>query len=138
MGFRKRYFVLKRIFLTILNLNKRFKFGIGGLLLNLTAVVSIPAQSPTNQIFFNEEEQEWISENPTVKASSSTLYAPFDFERTGLPAGLSIDYLNLVAQKVGLKIEYVKYYDFADSLAGANDYPTKPIDIGTLLSKMSV
>lgn len=110
---------MKHIYLTILNLNKWFKFGIGVLLLNLIATVSTPAQSPTNQIFFTEDEKAWISENPTVKASSSTLYAPFDFNRSGLPAGLSIDYLGLVSQKVGLKVEYVKYVDFPNSLAGA-------------------
>ncbi len=54
-----------------------------------------------------EQEHLWIIQNPIVRATNYTEWAPIDFFDAGKPTGLSVDYLNLVAQKVGLNIEYI-------------------------------
>lgn len=92
---------------------------IGALVSVLMGAVSASTQDLASDINLTAAEEVWIFENPIIKASNSKFYAPFDFMRAGLPSGLSIDYLNLVAQKVGLKIEYVKYDNFPNSVAGA-------------------
>ncbi len=58
-------------------------------------------------IDFTKEEQEYIKTHPVVKVHNELNWAPFNFNENGNPQGLSIDYMNLVAQKVGLKVEYV-------------------------------
>ena len=37
-------------------------------------------------------------------------WPPFDFVIGGEPAGYSIDYLNILAEKIGFKIEYIHGY----------------------------
>ncbi len=90
------------------------------------------AHSSTDTTFLTEEEQTWIAEHPLVKTLSSTSYAPFDFMSGGQPAGLSIDYLNLVGAKVGLKFEYVRYDTWPDMLEGMQN---KEIDLTHSISK---
>lgn len=59
------------------------------------------------QIDLTEEEKEWIKEHPVLKATNEMDWAPIDFVRNGREAGFSIDYLNLVASKIGFEIQYV-------------------------------
>ncbi|MBT5186764.1 MAG: transporter substrate-binding domain-containing protein [Kordiimonadaceae bacterium] len=59
------------------------------------------------QIELTKEEQQWIDEHPTIRAAGGTDYVPIQFMRNGKANGLSIDYINLIAGKVGLKVEYV-------------------------------
>jgi len=55
-----------------------------------------------------DEERAWIKAHPVIRVSNEPGYAPFDFFEKGEPAGLSIDYLNMVARRVGLRLEYVQ------------------------------
>lgn len=57
-----------------------------------------------------EEEKDWINKHPIVKATSKINAAPMEFTRAGEFVGFSVDYLNLVAEKVGLNIEYISGY----------------------------
>ena|GEM_PF-2775943 len=52
-------------------------------------------------------EQDWIRENPVIRVSNESAWPPFNFAKDGEPQGFSIDFMNLVAQKAGLKVEYV-------------------------------
>ena len=61
--------------------------------------------SPTLNL--TEQERLWVIQNPTIRATNYTEWAPIDFFEAGKPAGLSVDYLNLVAQKIGLSVEYI-------------------------------
>lgn len=56
------------------------------------------------------EEKEWIKKHPVIRATSKINAAPMEFTRAGEFVGFSIDYLNLVAKKVGLNIEYITGY----------------------------
>ena len=58
-------------------------------------------------------------------------WEPFDFMENGQAKGLSIDYLNLVAKKVGLNIEYINGYSW-DELMEMTE--AKEIDISHSLS----
>ncbi|MCB0473425.1 MAG: transporter substrate-binding domain-containing protein, partial [Flavobacteriaceae bacterium] len=77
-------------------------------------------------------EKEWIAEHPVVTASNNTGYAPIDFVSAGVPAGLSIDYLNLIASKVGLKIDYINFGSWSSMLENAKK---QEVDIIQTLSK---
>lgn len=91
------------------------KFLITALLI-AGAPVNVSAQSNSEEISLTEQERAWIEEHPTITTSSNTGYAPLDFISAGGPAGLSIDYLNLLTSKVGLKVEYVNYGSWSENL----------------------
>lgn len=58
-------------------------------------------------ISLTQEEEEWLKEHPIIKASSEPDYAPWDFNVKGDARGYSVDYMNLLASKLGIKVEYV-------------------------------
>lgn len=55
-----------------------------------------------------DEERAWIKAHPVIRVSNEWEYPPLDFFENGQPAGFSIDYLNMVARRVGLRLEYVQ------------------------------
>ncbi|MFH1137401.1 MAG: transporter substrate-binding domain-containing protein [Pseudomonadota bacterium] len=53
------------------------------------------------------EEKAWLNEHRTLKAASDPNYAPVEFlDDDGRVKGIAIDYLNLVAQKLGIEISF--------------------------------
>ncbi|MBT6330397.1 MAG: transporter substrate-binding domain-containing protein, partial [Kordiimonadaceae bacterium] len=60
------------------------------------------------------EEKQWISEHPLITATNKMDSSPNEFVRAGEAAGFSVDYLNLIAENVGLKIEYVNGYSWSE------------------------
>ena len=69
-----------------------------------------------NGNLLTNEEIQWVKEHPVIKATSKNATAPNEFIRGGEPVGFSVDYLNFVAENVGLKIEYVHGYSWAELL----------------------
>jgi len=62
----------------------------------------------SNAIVLTQAEKRWLSKHPVIRTSSEPDYAPFDFVEDGKSVGFSVDYLNLLAERAGLKIEYVQ------------------------------
>jgi len=58
-------------------------------------------------IALTPEEQAWLKEHPVIRASNQINWRPFDFMDNGKPSGFSVEYLNLVAKKAGLQVEFV-------------------------------
>lgn len=84
-------------------------------------------ESEKDEIEFTSDEIVWLSEHPVIKASNYTNWAPIDFNIAGRPTGFSIDYLNLVAEKIGIEINYIS----DDSLPNLfQKLRNKEIDIG--------
>mgnify|MGYP000672242978 FL=1 len=74
------------------------------------------AQSPSQDEILTDEEKAWVADHPILRSTNEMEWAPLDFTRDGKAMGFSVDYLNLVAQKVGLEIEYVIGYTWSDLL----------------------
>lgn len=58
-------------------------------------------------IGLSEEERAWIKNNPVIRVHNETDWPPFNFAEAGKPQGFSIDFMNLLAKKTGLEVEYV-------------------------------
>ncbi|MBT8339712.1 MAG: transporter substrate-binding domain-containing protein, partial [Desulfatitalea sp.] len=69
-------------------------------------------------ITLTQAEKTWLAGHPEIRVSSEPDYAPFDFRIDGKPAGYSIDYVNLIAERLGIKLEFVQD-NWADLLAKA-------------------
>jgi|TARA_B100000315_G_scaffold221512_1_gene224932 ABC-type nitrate/sulfonate/bicarbonate transport system substrate-binding protein len=59
------------------------------------------------QVTLNAEETAWINNHPKIRVHNETGWPPFNFAKNGIPQGYSIEFMNLVASKVGLEIDYV-------------------------------
>ena len=71
----------------------------------------------SDRINLTSEEQEFIKKHPVIRVSNEMDYRPFDFARDGKPKGYSIDYLNLLAVRLGIRLEYVNGYSWNDLLS---------------------
>ncbi len=59
-------------------------------------------------IKLTNKEHTWLKEHPLIRVMNEPDYAPFDFQIDGKPAGYSIDYVKLLARRLGIEIEYVQ------------------------------
>ena len=67
-----------------------------------------PAGSvPRKRINLTEQEQAWLDAHPVIRVHNEKDWPPFNYYEFGKPRGLSIDYMNMVAEQLGLKVEYV-------------------------------
>jgi ABC-type amino acid transport substrate-binding protein/CheY-like chemotaxis protein len=60
----------------------------------------------TVRISLTPEEQAFLEAHPVIRVHNEQNWAPFNFYEHGEPTGFSIDYMNLLAEKIGLQIEY--------------------------------
>lgn len=95
-------------------------------------IILFPFFSAKAQINLTLEEQEWIREHPVLSATNEMDWAPIDFVRDGREAGFSVDYLNLVASKVGLKIQYVNGHSWGELI---EQLKTRKIDIAQSITE---
>ena len=68
------------------------------------------------------EQFRWIREHPVIRFSMDADFAPFEIPgNEGPPRGMAADFLNLVAQKTGLKFQLVRHPNWSDSLDALRD-----------------
>jgi len=89
----------------------------------ILGICDIHAQSNIN---FTQEELKWIEDHPVITSTNEVGWAPLDFNQSGEALGFSVDYLNLVAKKVGIKIEYKSGFTWSQILEKLKN---KEIDI---------
>ncbi|MCE2571055.1 transporter substrate-binding domain-containing protein [Motilimonas eburnea] len=75
--------------------------------------------SVANDLALTEAEEAFLTEHPVFRVSNETDWPPLDFVDKGVPAGYSIDYLNLLADKMGVKFSYVNGYSWFQLLEQA-------------------
>ena len=71
--------------------------------------------SAATPISLTPAEQQWIADHPTITAQNEADWPPYNFNDHGTPKGYSIDYLNLLASKLHLKVHYLAgatWYDY--------------------------
>ncbi|NOR20965.1 MAG: transporter substrate-binding domain-containing protein, partial [Xanthomonadales bacterium] len=71
----------------------------------------IGAESPQTltdgKLSLTAEEKAWISDHPVIRVHNEMDWPPFNFNENGEPRGFSIDFMNLVASRAGLQLEYI-------------------------------
>ncbi len=65
------------------------------------------AVSMAVEIDLTPVEKNWLKENPVVRVHNEQNWPPFNFVENGKPSGFAIDYMNLIASKTGLRIDFV-------------------------------
>jgi len=73
-------------------------------------------KSLTADIILSDEERDWISEHTVLRVANELDWPPFDFAEDGEPKGYSIDLINLIGEKTGLKLEFINGYTWSELL----------------------
>lgn len=85
---------------------------LGSLIFCLYLSVPVIAADTTFQL--TQEEQAWIKAHPQIIVANETDWPPFDFTVDGQPAGLSIDMVQLIARKTGLKAKFINGFTWKE------------------------
>ncbi len=67
----------------------------------------LPASPEKSVLNLTLKEKAWIKEHPEIRVHNETDWAPFNFNDNGKPKGLSIDYMNLLSKKTGIRVNYI-------------------------------
>ncbi|EMS80227.1 transporter substrate-binding domain-containing protein [Desulfotignum phosphitoxidans] len=72
------------------------------------------------------EEKAFLATHPKIRVANELDWPPFDFLLNGEPAGFAIDYVRLLAEIVGLDLEFINGYTWSQLLEKGR---TKEIDL---------
>ncbi|MDM8565178.1 bacteriohemerythrin [Candidatus Halobeggiatoa sp. HSG11] len=64
-------------------------------------------ENKNDKIVFTEKEQLWLKKHRTIRISNELNWPPFNYNVGGTPAGYSIDYINLLASRIGIEVKFV-------------------------------
>jgi polar amino acid transport system substrate-binding protein len=70
----------------------------------------------SNRVNLTAEELAYIKQNPVIRVHTEEQWAPYNFIEDNQPKGFSNDYMKLIAQKVGLKVEFMMGISWEDFL----------------------
>ena len=59
-------------------------------------------------------ERDYLKAHPVLKVQSESNWPPFNFTENGVPKGFSVDYIRLLAQKIGVEVEFVGDYTWEE------------------------
>jgi len=60
-----------------------------------------------SHIELNSEQRDYLLKNPTISVSNELDWYPYDFNQNGDANGYAVDYLKLLADKIGLRISFI-------------------------------
>jgi ABC-type amino acid transport substrate-binding protein len=86
-----------------------FKFCALAILLCLWSSLVVGQEN----VELTDQERAWVAASPVLKVGNETDWPPFDFAINKEAKGYSIDYLRLIAEKTGLRLEFVNGYTWA-------------------------
>lgn len=70
-------------------------------------ILSIITNLFSTTLELSKEEKLWLKENPILDTINMQDYPPFNFNENGKAKGFTIDYVNLMAEKLGVKVRFI-------------------------------
>lgn len=87
-------------------------------------------RQPKDKINFTKGEKRWLKKHPVIRVANETDWPPFDFNESGIAKGLAIDHIQLLAQKIGVEIEFIYGYTWMELI---ELFQQKKIDVMPVL-----
>lgn len=87
-----------------------------GWFMAFSASLASAAERLDSQIEFTQEEEIFLRDNPVIRVHNETDWPPFNFYEDGTPQGLSVEYMNILAEKIGIKVKYISGPSWNDFL----------------------
>jgi two-component system sensor histidine kinase EvgS len=78
----------------------------------IEGLLMMPDQARLASIGLTIAEQEYLQTHPVLNVHNEMNWPPINFVENGKPTGFSVDYMNQLAQKLGIRINYVSGNDF--------------------------
>lgn len=78
------------------------------------------AAGVTNLANLTNEETQWIKGHKLITFANEMDWPPFDFVEQDTPKGITVDLVNLIAQKTGINVKFVNGYSWAELLERFN------------------
>ena len=69
-------------------------------------------RNPHPLVELSEDENEYLKNNPKIKVHNESNWPPYNYNTNQTPKGFSIDYMNLLASKLGIQIEYISGFSW--------------------------
>jgi polar amino acid transport system substrate-binding protein len=69
-------------------------------------------QDKLPKINFTEEEKAFLSKRPIIKVNNELNWPPYNYHVNDKAEGYSIDYMNLLASKIGLEVQYISGFSW--------------------------
>ncbi len=63
-----------------------------------------------------QEEKAFLDTHPKIRVANELDWPPFDFIQNGEPAGFAIDYVRLLAEIIGLELEFINGHTWSQLL----------------------
>jgi len=60
-----------------------------------------------NELSLTKKEKLYLQKHPTIRVQNFLAFPPYNFNERGDAIGYTIDYLNLLAEILGVRIEYI-------------------------------
>ncbi len=108
-------------------------------LLTLLTVILLTQATPAwsqadTRLKLSTEEQNWLDEHPVIRLGIDPEYQPIEMIIEGKHSGLSKEYIDLIAQKLGITFELQITSSWPDTI---EQIKSKKIDVVTALHKTS-
>jgi HD-GYP domain-containing protein (c-di-GMP phosphodiesterase class II)/ABC-type amino acid transport substrate-binding protein len=87
---------------------------------------SSTVEARLNRLILDEQQQKIVAKYPTITVSNETNWAPMDFSVSGKPKGYSVEYINAIAELLGIKVNYINGLSWQELL---NLFENKQIDV---------
>ena len=87
---------------------------IKNLLFIFTFLFVIHLNANTHTLNLSKVEKQYLLDHPTIKVHNENNWPPFNFNENGVATGYSIDYMNLLSSKIGIKVKYISGYSWAE------------------------
>ena len=71
------------------------------------AITEKKIEGKRSKVSLSPKEQAWLSAHPVIRVHNEWNWPPFNYNEDGEPTGLSIDYMNLLASRIGVKVKYI-------------------------------
>jgi PAS domain S-box-containing protein len=94
-----------------------FDFFQSDVIYNGEKVGKVFAYYDAKNSLLNAEERQYLEKNSVITVGTLDYWAPYNFYEFGQPKGYSIELMNLVAQKVGMKINYIPASNVSELLS---------------------
>ena len=96
-------------------MKEHIKYFLVFLFFGLTSLYATQKSTLTPyQSNLTQKEKNFIKKHPVITAQNEADYPPYNFNENGKAKGFSIDYLNLLASKIGIKVEYISGHSWSE------------------------
>jgi len=86
------------------------------------SLASPSGSESSTTISLSESERQWLEEHPVIRLGVDPAWPPFDFiDRQGVHRGMAADFLQLLAQRLGISAEMVPDIGWNQALEQARD-----------------